>query len=77
MKKATFVVRLSLMLLVCLGTFTGVSSASGAGNHCKDRCNEHYNHRKDYCKSLPYKNERHRCEDEAKREKDNCKHYCH
>ena len=46
MKKAIYVLRWSLMLLVCLGAFAGVSPASSAGNHCKDRCNEHYNRRK-------------------------------
>ena len=76
MKKATFVLRWILMLLVCLGTFAAVSPASSAGNHCKDRCNQHYNQRKNYCKSLRYKHERQRCEDEVKREKDECKRHC-
>jgi len=31
MKKATFVLRWILMLLVCLGTFAAASSASSAG----------------------------------------------
>lgn len=44
-----------------------------AGNHCNDRRNEHYNRRKNQCKSLPYKHERQRCEDEVKRDKDECR----
>jgi hypothetical protein len=74
--KATFVLRLSLMLLVCMGTLSALSPASEAGNHCTDRCADVYRVKKDACKLIPYKHERHRCEDEAKHNKDNCKHRC-
>ena len=76
MKKATFVLRWSLMLLVCLGTFLAMGPPSEAGNHCKDRCDDVYRLKKDACKLLPYKHERHRCEDRAKRAKNECKHRC-
>ncbi len=76
MKKATFVLRLSLVLLVCLGTFAAVGPAANAKNRCKDRCNDVYRVRKDVCKAIPIKRERHRCEDGAKRAKEDCKRRC-
>ena len=68
--------RVSLVLLVCLGTSAAISPTSAAGNHCTDRCADRYHLRKDACKAIPYKGERHRCEDSAKRAKDECKHHC-
>ena len=76
MKRAAVVVRLSLVLLVCLATFAALSPKSEAGNHCTDRCADVYHMKKDACKGIPYKHERHRCEDAAKHAKDNCKHHC-
>jgi hypothetical protein len=76
MMKATLVLRWSLMLLVCVGTFSALSPASEAGNHCTDRCADVYHLKKDACKLIPYKHERHRCEDAAKRAKNECKHRC-
>lgn len=76
MKRATVLFRLSLVWLVCLGTFAAVSPASGAGNRCTDRCADVYRLRKDTCKLIPYKHERHTCEDAAKRAKDECKRRC-
>ncbi len=76
MKKFMFAFRWSLVLFVCLGTVAAVSPASGAGNHCTDRCADVYRVKKGACKLIPYKHERHRCEDRAKRDKDNCKHRC-
>lgn len=76
MKRTTFILRLSLVLLVCLGTFGAAGQAANARNRCKDRCNDVYRVRKDACKAIPFKHERHRCEDRAKRDKDNCKHRC-
>lgn len=76
MKRTTFALRLSLVLLVCLGTFGAASPAANARNRCKDRCNDVYRVRKDVCKAIPIKRERHRCEDRAKRDKDNCKRRC-
>jgi hypothetical protein len=76
MKRTTFVLRLSLILLVCLGAVAAVSPASGAGNRCTDRCADVYRLKKDACKLIPYKHERHRCEDAAKRAKNECKRRC-
>jgi len=70
------VLRRSLAFILCLGTFAALSPATVAGNRCKDRCNDSYHLRKDLCKSIPLKHERHRCEDAAKRSKDNCKRGC-
>ncbi len=70
------VLRWSFAFILCLGTFAAMGPATVAGNHCKDRCNNRYHFRKDVCKSIPIKSERHRCEDAAKRSKDNCKRDC-
>jgi len=75
MKRTTIVLRLSLMLLVCLGAFVPSSVASGR-NDCKDRCKDRYNLRKDICKAIPYKRQRHSCEDAAKHVRDECKRRC-
>jgi hypothetical protein len=76
MKRSRFVLRLTLVLLVCLGTFGAVSPTANAKNRCKDRCNDNYRLRKDACKLIPLKGERHVCENRAKRAKDDCKHRC-
>ena len=70
------VLRWSLAFILCVGTFAAVSPATLARNRCKDRCNDVYHLRKNLCKSIPLKGERHRCEDGAKRAKDNCKRGC-
>jgi hypothetical protein len=75
-KRASFALRWILVLLVCLGTFAVTSPASNARNQCKDRCKERYNLRKDVCKAIPYKSQRHSCENAAKRARDECKHRC-
>ena len=74
--KRTFVLRFSLLVVVCLGTFSAVSPIASAGNRCKDRCNDAYRLRKDACKMIPFKHERKQCEKSAKRAKDDCKHNC-
>ena len=76
MKRTSFVLRLSLMLLVCLGTFAAAGPASSARNDCKDRCKDRYNLRKDVCKAIPYKRGRKVCEDEAKQARNECKRRC-
>jgi hypothetical protein len=70
------ILRVSLVLMVCLGASAAISPTSAAGNHCSDRCAERYRYRKDTCKAIPYKHERQRCEESAKRAKDECKHRC-
>jgi hypothetical protein len=75
MKRTMVVLRSSFVLLVCLGALSMVSPAS-AGNRCTDRCADRYRFRKDACKAIPYKRARHRCEDSAKRAKDECKRRC-
>ena len=70
------VLRWSLAFILCLGTFAAMSPTTLAGNRCKDRCNDVYKLRKSACRSIPLKHERHRCEDAAKRGKNNCKRNC-
>ncbi len=70
------ILRWSLAFILSLGTFAARCPATVAGNRCKDRCNDVYHRRKDVCKLIPLKYERHRCEDGAKRAKDNCKRGC-
>jgi hypothetical protein len=76
MKRTNVFLRFSMALLFCLSTFVTLSPASAAvpGNRCKDRCNEVYHRRIDECRSM--RREQHRCEDRAKRERDDCKHRC-
>lgn len=76
MKKSMFALRWGLMLFICLGTVAAVSPASGAGNRCTDKCADIYRFKKNACKLIPFKHERHRCEDRAKRAKKDCKHRC-
>ena len=76
MKGSNAVLKLSLVLVICLGAFSAVSPASAGGNRCTDRCADIARMKKDACKLIPYKHERHRCEDQAKRAKDECKHRC-
>ena len=76
MKRTKVVPRLVLGLMICLGAFALPGTAPAAGNRCKDRCNDAYRLRKDACKIIPLKNERKRCEQGAKRAKDDCKHRC-
>ena len=76
MKATRVLLRLSLALMIFLGTFVALSPVSVAGNRCKDRCNEVYRLRKDVCRAIPLKHERKSCEKAAKRAKDDCKHRC-
>jgi hypothetical protein len=76
MRRTNILIRFGLALIVCLGTLAAVSPASARGNRCSDRCADRYRVRKDACKSIPFKNARHRCEDGAKRAKDECKRRC-
>lgn len=69
--------RWCLAFILCLGIFGPMGSGTFARNHCKDRCNDRYHMRKDVCKAIPLKYERHRCEDAAKHAKDRCKRDCH
>jgi hypothetical protein len=59
-----------------LGLSLGSVSARGGGNRCKDRCNDVYRLRKDACKAIPLKHERHQCEKSAKQARNECKHRC-
>ncbi len=76
MKRVTVMLRLTLVSLICLGTFSTVSPASGAGNRCTDRCADIYKVKKDACKLIPFKSERKICERRAKEAKDDCKRRC-
>ena len=75
-QKRASVRRWSLVIILCLGTFAGMSPVTLAGNRCKDRCKDVYDLEKRACKAIPLKHERHSCEDAAKRAKNNCKHRC-
>ena len=74
MKRASVVLRLGLMLLVCLGVCSAVSTASGGGNRCTDHCADIYKVKRDACRLIPFKTERHICERRAKEAKKDCKH---
>jgi hypothetical protein len=76
MKRVSVLLKFSLALLICLGAFSVISTASAGGNRCTDRCADRYHYRKNVCKAIPFKRERHRCEDAAKRAKDECKRRC-
>jgi len=76
MKRSGILVKLSLMLLVCLGTLAAAAPGTSAKNRCKERCDDIYRTRKNVCKAIPIKYERHRCEDSAKRARNDCKHRC-
>jgi hypothetical protein len=76
MKRTRILWGVSLAFLLCLETFFGLAPAAVAGNRCKDRCNQVYRLRKDACRAIPLKHERHSCEKAAKRAKDDCKHRC-
>jgi len=68
--------RALILALLCLGVWGGSAIAAGGGNQCKDRCKDRYNLRKDICKAIPYKRQRHSCEDAAKHVRDECKRRC-
>ena len=70
------IMRWGLAFILTLGLFVGGNAATIPSNRCKDTCNEVYRLRKEVCKSIPFKNERKRCEKAAKRAKDDCKHRC-
>ena len=76
MKRNGILLKWSLMFLVCLGTIAAAGSEAGAKNRCKERCDDIYRTRKNVCKAIPIKYERHRCEDSAKRAKNDCRHRC-
>lgn len=75
-KQQGILLRLGLALALGLGTFVHAGAAGTPGNHCKDRCNEVYQVKKDLCRSIPLKHERKGCEKAAKHSKDDCKHRC-
>jgi hypothetical protein len=74
--KQFVILKLSVALLLLLGTFASVGAAPVPSNRCKDRCNDAYQLRRDLCRAIPLKHERKTCENAAKRAKDNCKHRC-
>ena len=76
MKRSGSLLKWSLMFLICLGTIAAAGPAASAKNRCKERCNDIYRVRKDACKAIPVKYERHRCEDSAKRARNDCRHRC-
>ncbi len=70
------VAKLSLPLLVCVSMFGAASSSSEARSRCKERCEERYRFKRDACKAIPLKHERHSCERSAKHSKKECKRRC-
>ncbi len=67
------IVMLGFLLVLCLNL--GSISAAG-GNRCTDHCADVYKVKKDACRLIPFKNERHICERRAKEAKNDCKHRC-
>jgi len=76
MRRMRLILGASLTGLMLLGAFTTTSVSSGAGNDCKNRCNDHYKVAKDACKAIPLKSARKVCEDSAKSAKNECKRRC-
>ena len=67
---------LSLSLFLAgLWLSTGSISAAG-GNRCTDHCADVYKIKRDACRLIPLKTERHICERRAKEAKNDCKHKC-
>jgi len=77
MKHASWITRIGFAIVLCLGVATALIPASTAagGNRCKDHCNRTYQERKDSCRGL-HGNEKHHCEERAKREHEECRHHC-
>src|SRR6266567_3032380 len=67
------VIMVGCLLVLCLNL--GSISDAG-GNRCTDHCADVYKVKKDACRLIPFKNERHICERRAKEAKNDCKHRC-
>ena len=76
MRRNRIIGSMGLALLACVIMLGIAGPTSEAGNRCTDRCADVYRLKKDACKLIPYKRERHRCEDAAKHAKKECKHRC-
>ena len=75
--KAITISGLTVLLLFCGGFWTMSSSVSaGGGNRCSDHCADVYKVKKDACRLIPFKTERHICERRAKEAKNDCKRRC-
>ncbi len=78
--RANVFMRVTLAIVFFCGLFLAVSSISGLAapdrrrDRCKRRCEDVYKVRKFECKR--FRGDRHRCEQEAKRERNNCKDRC-
>jgi hypothetical protein len=79
MKRTVVLLRFCLAVVFCFGIFGGVNPASAAGDRhdreCHRRCNEEFHRLKQECRGLRGR-ERHRCEERAKREHNECKRRC-
>ena len=80
MKRTAVLLRLMLIALCCLGIFAGANTPLAAGRdrhdrECRRRCLEDFRRMKDECRGLRGR-ERHRCEERAKREHNECKRHC-
>ena len=79
--RASVLTRVTLAILFFCGLFLAASSITGVAapdrqrDRCKKRCEEVYKVRKLECKRFRGR-ERHRCEDEAKRDRNDCKDRC-
>ena len=76
MKTVKVIKGIALSLVVCAVMFVGADSTTEAGNRCTDRCADVYKVKKDGCRLIPFKTERHICERRAKEAKNDCKHRC-
>ncbi len=79
MKRSKVLIRMSLAALFCLAIFPGGSPAFAGGDRhdrqCKRICDDEFQRRKLECRGLRGR-DRHRCQDRAKREHNDCKHRC-
>jgi len=76
MKTVKVIKGIALSLVVCAVMFVGADSTTEAGNRCTDHCADVYKVKKDGCRLIPFKTERHICERRAKETKNDCKHRC-
>ncbi len=76
MKRIKVFTKLSLPLLICLGLIGAAGSSTEARSRCKDKCKDVYRLKRDACKAIPFKHERHSCERAAKHSKKECERKC-
>ncbi len=76
MKVVRIIKGLGLLFVVSAVMFLGAGTTSEAGNRCTDHCADIFKVKRDACRLIPFKTERHICERRAKEAKQDCKHRC-